>query len=57
MKKIDEWYKTCLHKKKLKEHWANDIIKRANVSLSKYHCPHCGGWHVTSQVKPLKQVS
>jgi len=52
MKKIDEWVKTCLHKKKLKESWADNIIKRAlkdNKVLYKYYCPHCFGWHLTSK--------
>jgi len=50
MEKISEWAKTCLNKKRLKEHWADDIVKRADVSLRKYHCPHCGGWHITSKI-------
>lgn len=50
MDKIDEWVKTCLRKKKLKEQWADNIIKRAKTPLRKYYCPHCAGWHVTSKV-------
>lgn len=48
---IEEWVKTCLRKKKLKESWADDIIKRAKIPLRKYYCPHCEGWHITKQVK------
>lgn len=56
MDKIDEWVKTCLHKKKLREKWSNDIIKRAESEgnyLRKYYCFHCFHWHVTS--KKLKE--
>mgnify|MGYP006875404281 CR=1 FL=1 len=58
MKRIDEWVRTCLKKKKLKEAWADSIIKRADTPLRKYHCPHCFGWHVTSKrVKHEKDIS
>jgi len=50
---IDEWVKTCLRKKKLKEHWADDIIKRADIPLRKYYCPHCEGWHITSKINQI----
>lgn len=46
MKPVDEWVKTCLRKKKLKEDWADNIIKRAKTPLKKYHCPHCFHWHI-----------
>lgn len=49
MKKIDEWLKTCLKKKKLKEEWADSIIEKADIKLRKYYCPHCFAWHVTSK--------
>ena len=54
MKPVDEWVKTCLHKKKLREAWADSIIMRAKKEgtyMRKYHCPHCFGWHVTGQKK------
>ena len=50
MNRTEEWHKTCLRKKKLKEKWANAIIARAETPLRKYVCPHCGSWHVTSKV-------
>lgn len=49
MEAIQEWHKTCLRKKKLKEKWANDIILRSNGTVRKYLCPHCQHWHVTSK--------
>ena len=51
MEKFKEWERTCLGKKKLKEKWADDIIKRAKTPLRKYCCPHCFGWHVTSKIQ------
>jgi len=45
-----EWEKTCLVKKRLKEYWADSIIKRAETPLRKYICPHCFGWHITSKI-------
>ena len=49
MNKIDEWAKTCLKKKKLKEQWADSIILKADKPLRKYYCPHCFSWHITSK--------
>ena len=51
MEKFNEWTKTCLRKKRLKEGWADDIIKRSKTPLTKYYCNHCFGWHVTSKLK------
>ena len=52
MKKIEEWLKTCLRKKKLSEGVADSIIAKADIPLRKYLCPHCMGYHLTSkQVK------
>jgi len=48
------WVRSCLHKKKLKEEWADDIIRRAKLEgneMRKYYCFHCDGWHVTSKKK------
>lgn len=55
MDKISEWAKTCLSKSKLNETIADKIIKRAEIKLYKYHCPHCFSWHITSK-KPKKNV-
>lgn len=54
MEKINEWVKTCLHKVRMAEGHADEVIKRAEktgTALRKYHCPHCFGWHVTSKVR------
>ena len=51
---IMSWVRSCLHKKKLKEEWADDIIRRAKLEgneMRKYYCFHCDGWHVTSKKK------
>ena len=48
MNKTEEWVKTCLRKKKLKEEWADSIIKKATVPLRKYSCPHCFAWHIAN---------
>lgn len=56
MKPIDEWVKTCLRKKKLKECWADDIIQRSDIPMRKYHCPHCDGWHVTSKILKVPEI-
>ena len=50
MEKIDEWVKTCLRKKKLKESWADSIISKSSIPLRKYYCPHCFSWHITKKV-------
>lgn len=47
---IKRFHGECLRKKKLREEWANGIIRRAGkegTSLRKYWCPHCLYWHVT----------
>ena len=49
MEKIEEWAKTCINKKKLNEEVANSIIKKSEIPLGKYRCPHCDGWHLTSK--------
>jgi len=54
MEAVDEWVRTCLGKKKLKEEWADDIILRAKIPMRKYSCPHCFSWHVTKQVYKKK---
>ncbi len=51
MEKTTEWTKTCLRKKRLKESWADDIIKKATIQLRKYYCLHCFGWHITKKIK------
>lgn len=51
MNKFKEWERTCLRKKKLQEWQANDIIKRAEIPLRKYKCPHCDHWHITKKIK------
>lgn len=47
---IEIWVKSCLRKKKLQEFMADDIIKKADIPLRKYHCPHCFHWHITKNV-------
>jgi hypothetical protein len=51
MKRVDEWVKSCLHKTRLSEGHADEIIARVakeeNLTLYKYYCPHCFGWHLT----------
>ena len=57
MEKIDEWVKTCLRKKRMREEHADEVIERAakeGTTLRKYLCPHCFAWHVTK--KPLDVV-
>lgn len=55
MTNIDEWLKTCLHKKKYSEATADELIgrikKERGVILRKYSCPHCFGWHLTKKAK------
>lgn len=51
-KEAENWVSACLKKKKLKEAWADSVVKRAIEGggyLRKYHCPHCFAWHVTSK--------
>jgi len=38
MTKIDEWIKTCLHKKRLKESWA-DYTYSSNPGYNDIDCP------------------
>jgi hypothetical protein len=56
MDQITEWVKTCLHKTKLSNGRADQIISKAakgegkdgrRTILYKYFCPHCSHWHVT----------
>lgn len=52
MEKILEWTKTCLHKSRLSEYIADNIIEEAKKNkktLYKYNCPHCFGWHLTKR--------
>ena len=52
MNKIDTWLKSCLHKKRLSEGYADKIIQKAEkdgIVLHKYYCPHCFGWHLTKK--------
>jgi hypothetical protein len=53
---FDEWAKTCLKKKRLKEHWADQLVFKTGGKLRKYYCPHCDGYHVTSQI-PAKEYA
>ena len=54
MEKIAEWVKTCLHKARFHSEYKADrrideIKKKDNVTLYKYYCPHCSGWHLTKK--------
>ena len=52
-KRIKSWQRMCLGKVRMSEEHADKVIVRAkqetNTVLRKYSCPHCFGWHVTSQ--------
>jgi hypothetical protein len=52
-KEIDTWVKMCLSKKKLNEYYCDLVVKQAKKQGKKlryYFCPHCSGYHITSQI-------
>jgi len=55
MEKFKEWEKTCLNKSRMSEGYADALIKKVKtekgITLRKYFCPHCFGWHVTRKSK------
>jgi hypothetical protein len=55
MERIKEWVSMCLRKKRLREEWADAIIKRADIPLRKYYCPHCFAWHITKQNETINK--
>ena len=52
MEKFQEWARTCLHKARLSDYRADQIIEEAKKDkkeLFKYYCPHCFGYHLTKK--------
>jgi len=51
--RIKSWHRMCLGKVRMSEGHADKLVTRVKmndgVELRKYYCPHCFGWHVTSQ--------
>jgi hypothetical protein len=41
------WVKSCVKKKSLRDCWADNISKKSKISLTKYYCAICDGWHLT----------
>lgn len=51
-KRVESWRRMCLSKKWFSEEVANKIAKRFGQRA--YECPHCHGWHCTSQPEPKR---
>lgn len=58
-KKVDGWtvFRTCRRKRRFRDEHAAmkqaiDIYRRRGVVLAVYECPFCGGYHLTSQLRP-----
>ena len=53
--RLRRWVRECLSKNKYSSRrYANrvrrDIEPKRGVKLRVYHCPHCGGYHLTKKL-------